>query len=64
MRLFTQILTAESHVAWFSEIQNFCAELAGRLPNPGAFREAILAIITRTRVLQQLEEDLGCLDDW
>jgi len=64
MRLFTQIITAESHVAWFSQLQNFCAELAGKLSNPGAFRKAILAIITRTRVLQKLEEDSGCLDDW
>jgi len=64
LRFFAQIITAESHAAWFSELQNFCAELAGKLPDPGAFRNAILTIIAQTRELNKLEEDPDCLDGW
>lgn len=63
LRLFAQIIAAESHAAWFSKLQNFCAELAGKLPDPGAFRKATLAI-AQTRALNKLQEDPDSLEGW
>ncbi len=64
LRLFAQIITAESHAAWFSELQNFCAELAAKLANHGEFRKAILTIVAQTRALNKLEEDPDSLEGW
>jgi hypothetical protein len=64
LRLFTQIIKARSDVAWFSRLQNLCDKLAEKLVDHEEFRKAVLAIITRTRVLNKLREDSGCLSGW
>jgi hypothetical protein len=64
LRLFEQIVSSESDVAWLTNLQNLSADLARRLSDSRAFRQRIFAIMSKTRAKNKLPDDPHFLDGW
>jgi hypothetical protein len=64
LNLFARILKFQRDSDWIPKVQNECAELAGKLQDGCAFREAVRSIINRSRALHHLPEISDCLAEW